>query len=317
MAEKGKATIVIKKIDGGGAGHHGGAWKVALADFMTAMMAFFLLMWLLSQNEETKKAVSDYFSTPSMIEYNFSAYGAEITLEKLFLDLSNEPLKALQEYLEPANPNPNLLDLGSKKVVEAHITDQLQDVAQNLEINSDSIEFDIPDQQLFEEGTAKPSENFVPVMEKVKTLTKGLEEANITIFSLLFEQAVANADPALAKRVADERLSLVQKKIEAALEHDTVDVKGVMKTQVAKTSLKDGAPKGFIRLKIKQKEKRSDGRKPRKLEDLFGAKDQEKSPYDSFAKQVGEMKHKPAKPLPKAEVKQEIVTPEGGPASEE
>ena len=74
-AEKKGATIVIKKyyVSAGG---HGGSWKVALADFMTAMMAFFLVMWLLNQTEQTKKAVSDYFSTPSVIEYNFQNFGA-------------------------------------------------------------------------------------------------------------------------------------------------------------------------------------------------------------------------------------------------
>ena len=65
MAEK-KAMIVIKKITVVAGGAHGGAWKVAFADFMTAMMAFFLVMWLLAtQSEQTKKAVSDYFSTPT------------------------------------------------------------------------------------------------------------------------------------------------------------------------------------------------------------------------------------------------------------
>lgn len=46
-------------------GHHGGAWKIALADFMTALMALFLVMWILSvSSEETRQAVADYFSTP-------------------------------------------------------------------------------------------------------------------------------------------------------------------------------------------------------------------------------------------------------------
>ncbi|NUN04377.1 MAG: chemotaxis protein MotB, partial [Bdellovibrio sp.] len=53
MAEK-KPTIVIKKITVVAGGGHGGSWKVALADFMTALMAFFLVMWLLGQSEETK-----------------------------------------------------------------------------------------------------------------------------------------------------------------------------------------------------------------------------------------------------------------------
>ena len=57
---------------------------------MTAMMSFFLVMWLISSaSEEEKKAISDYFSTPSVIEYQFQNFGAEMTLEKLFLDLVN------------------------------------------------------------------------------------------------------------------------------------------------------------------------------------------------------------------------------------
>jgi len=58
-------TIIVKKIKKGGHGHHGGAWKVAFADFAIAMMAFFLLLWLIaSTTPEEKAAMSDYF-TPS------------------------------------------------------------------------------------------------------------------------------------------------------------------------------------------------------------------------------------------------------------
>src|SRR6476469_3356158 len=57
--------IVIKKIKKGGHGHHGGAWKIAYADFVTAMMAFFLLMWLLgSSTQGDLKGISDFFNTP-------------------------------------------------------------------------------------------------------------------------------------------------------------------------------------------------------------------------------------------------------------
>lgn len=55
--------IIVKKHGGGHDGHHGGAWKIAYADFMTAMMAFFLVMWLVNAaNEETKASVASYFN---------------------------------------------------------------------------------------------------------------------------------------------------------------------------------------------------------------------------------------------------------------
>ena len=57
--------IIVKKVKKGGHGHHGGAWKIAYADFVTAMMAFFLLMWLLgSTTEGDKKGIADYFQSP-------------------------------------------------------------------------------------------------------------------------------------------------------------------------------------------------------------------------------------------------------------
>lgn len=66
MADNSERPIIIKKIKKGGHGHHGGAWKVAYADFVTAMMAFFLLLWLLNATTEVqKKGIADYF-TPTV-----------------------------------------------------------------------------------------------------------------------------------------------------------------------------------------------------------------------------------------------------------
>lgn len=60
--------IIIKRIKKGGGGHHGGAWKVAYADFVTAMMAFFLVMWLVvSLPEEKLSGISEYFKNPSVL----------------------------------------------------------------------------------------------------------------------------------------------------------------------------------------------------------------------------------------------------------
>jgi chemotaxis protein MotB len=68
MAKEEKASIIIvKRRKKAGGGHHGGAWKVAYADFVTAMMAFFLVMWLVSSiSKEQRAAMFDYFKNPSM-----------------------------------------------------------------------------------------------------------------------------------------------------------------------------------------------------------------------------------------------------------
>ena len=69
--------IIIKKIiEAGHGGHHGGAWKVAYADFVTAMMAFFLLMWLLgATSEKQRKGIADYFS-PTLVQMKEKSAGS-------------------------------------------------------------------------------------------------------------------------------------------------------------------------------------------------------------------------------------------------
>src|SRR5450830_1501735 len=65
MAEEGLRPIIVKRIKKGGGGHHGGAWKIAYADFVTAMMAFFVLMWLLGSTAKGDlQGISEYFKTP-------------------------------------------------------------------------------------------------------------------------------------------------------------------------------------------------------------------------------------------------------------
>ena len=63
--DKKSQIIIIKRIKKGGHGSHGGAWKIAYADFVTAMMAFFLLMWLLGSTTKGElQGIADHFSSP-------------------------------------------------------------------------------------------------------------------------------------------------------------------------------------------------------------------------------------------------------------
>jgi chemotaxis protein MotB len=67
--DKEEPVRIIKKVKAGhGGGHHGGAWKVAYADFVTAMMALFIVLWILGQSEETKQSVSSYFRDPGAFD---------------------------------------------------------------------------------------------------------------------------------------------------------------------------------------------------------------------------------------------------------
>ncbi|WP_413559947.1 flagellar motor protein MotB [Bdellovibrio sp. HCB209] len=316
MAEK-KQTIVIKKIIVQGGGGHGGSWKVALADFMTALMAFFLVMWIVGQSDQTKKAVSDYFSTPSVIEYNFQNFGVELTLEKLFLDLLNEPLKAFQSFMEPMDKTPNLLDMGSAKVVAAYMADQMNDVAKNVVVTPDGFDFDIPDYMLFERGSSDPNASFVNVMDKIKGVTAGLKDAEIKLTSGLFVQSVPDGSAMTANRVASQRLDIVRNKISASLESSTVSVSGAISVKEKRGEVDPKKLVGFIKVKIAQKETTSDGRKQRKLETMFGTKNVDMSVYDNFVNQVSTRRKEEAqkaKPL-REQIDQELKDEAKSPSS--
>jgi chemotaxis protein MotB len=71
-APGGKKIIVVRKKKAGHAPHHGGSWKVAYADFVTAMMAFFLVMWIMSMDQGVKDLVQGYFQNPVGFKRTFS-----------------------------------------------------------------------------------------------------------------------------------------------------------------------------------------------------------------------------------------------------
>jgi chemotaxis protein MotB len=296
MAEK-EPMIVIKKITIEEAGAHGGAWKVAFADFMTALMSFFLVMWLLaSANPEQKKAVADYFSTPSVIEYQFSAFGTELSLEKLFLDLISEPLKFFQGFVQPADRTPNIMDMGLKKVTMAYMADNMGEMAENVTVNSDSVYFEIPDYHLFLPGTAEPVGNFSDVIARITTITKGLEYATVTVDSILFHQSVADGSPATAEKVATQRVDGILKAIQLVLEHETVQVTGRIIVERAKQVPLDGTPPaGRFKFAIVQRTDLPDAPKKKLSDGLFGKGDPDKSVYDNFVKKLTTKKQNEAK----------------------
>jgi chemotaxis protein MotB len=107
---KEQPPIVVKKIKKGHGGHHGGAWKVAYADFVTAMMALFLLLWILATaNPSTKAAVAQYFRDPGVFETSTGGGGnnpvAQFFGEAGILDaktgiLPENPIQGLKDKIE-------------------------------------------------------------------------------------------------------------------------------------------------------------------------------------------------------------------------
>ena len=123
-------VIVRRKRSGDGDGHHGGVWKIAYADFMTAMMAFFLVMWLINAaNEETRSQVASYFNPVKLV------------------DSSTNP-RGLQDSKSKSNSNG---DVANKKVPPEARAKGASDVKKQKKKKPDSQAGDNPDseQQLF------------------------------------------------------------------------------------------------------------------------------------------------------------------------
>ncbi len=99
MSAPATPPIIIIKKKGGHGGHHGGAWKVAYADFVTAMMALFIVLWLLSSSEDVKKAIAGYFRDP---KGHGKQMGSAMAGSGESLTISKTNMAALKEKLEQA-----------------------------------------------------------------------------------------------------------------------------------------------------------------------------------------------------------------------
>ena len=160
-----KQPIVIKRIKKVAGGHHGGAWKIAYADFVTAMMAFFLLMWLLgSVSSEDRAAIADYFQNPSAIA---GAGGASTSMIKLggALELprgEGEPMQqpAAQEAEDLIDEKAKLDELMEQLREQIENTPSLADFKDQLllDITSEGLRIQIVDKRnrpMFALGSAE------------------------------------------------------------------------------------------------------------------------------------------------------------------
>ena len=174
-AQANEQPIIIKrKKKGGGDGHHGGAWKVAYADFVTAMMAFFMLMWLLNATtEKQRKGIADYFAPTISVNrvsgggdgaFNGDSVFTEKTLSRNGTgataanpaeknqgsnggDALEELLKSVEEELRGRGGESDVADETLK-----HIVTKVTDEGVVIEV------FSLPDAQIFEKESAEPTQ---------------------------------------------------------------------------------------------------------------------------------------------------------------
>jgi chemotaxis protein MotB len=143
--------IVVRRIKKHG-GHHGGAWKVAYADFVTAMMAFFLVMWLAAQDSRIRQAVAGYFQQPGLLPH----------------ELSNSIVASGQGGID-ANGMPTLIQKKPDGMLEAeqralvaaaeHIKEQMLKTPDFASLR-DQVEFSVTSEGLRVELTDHPGSSF-------------------------------------------------------------------------------------------------------------------------------------------------------------
>jgi chemotaxis protein MotB len=158
MADEQPIIVIKKKINH--AGHHGGAWKVAYADFVTAMMALFIVLWLLSStSKQTQEEIAGYFNDPKGISTKHGNDGKSSKEEKP--EAKKDDLAALQKDLLRAIARISTLN-SLKKQIEITLTDE----GLRIELVEDA------KGTFFESGSAKAT----PALEEVlKVLTEQLK----------------------------------------------------------------------------------------------------------------------------------------------
>jgi chemotaxis protein MotB len=170
-----KAPIIIKRINKGHGGAHGGAWKVAFADFMTAMMAFFLVMWLMGSDEETKAAIADYFTTATIFKGGSDSLGKiGSTPNSAYSVLNGQEGQFDQaDVTEPARPRPVYLQ--EHKVLSKLVDELFDGNAFSADYNSEYLKFAIPGNIVFQFGSTEISYEGKNYLKKLADVFKDYE----------------------------------------------------------------------------------------------------------------------------------------------
>ena len=221
----GDNTVVIKRIKKGGhGGHHGGAWKVAYADFVTAMMAFFLLVWLINTTTpEQKRGIADYFAPQSiaqtvsgsggvlggkvMGEDSAHAGGAQSVMQKQSPPSPDSPVKSMASGGAQGGANATSDSTSTNSAQDSDFAHAAEAIRQSIQDNPDianlshqvilentpqGLKMQLVDQDgrpMFQQGTAEP----MPYTKKLLSVIGGIVSALPNRVSISGHTAVNDA----------------------------------------------------------------------------------------------------------------------------
>ncbi len=155
---------IVKKIKKNG-GHHGGAWKVAYADFVTAMMALFIVLWVMSQSEKVRELVANYFKNP----IGLSSKGKDILAgdNKNMIKIDNNSIQD-----ERAREMEMLKEMGDKLLGEISANPAFKNISSQVKIEfvKEGLRIEIIDSSkdlFFEIGTAKLTQEAFMLLQKI------------------------------------------------------------------------------------------------------------------------------------------------------
>ncbi len=248
--------IIIKKVrKGGHGGHHGGAWKVAYADFVTAMMAFFLLMWLINTTSpEQKRGIADYFA-PASVSQTTSGSGGILA----GTGLSDSGAKTDGSSATPSPPQPEAPSTQTDKAAKSGTAagaasaaadaqakaeaDEFKSAAESLrqalqdmpelaelskqvivDVTPDGLRIQLVDQEgrsMFDQGSAKPNDRARLLLRAVSQVVRQLHN-RITVSghtSAMVGPAAGGDDWALSAARANAARGVLQ---EAGVEADRI-----------------------------------------------------------------------------------------------
>jgi chemotaxis protein MotB len=176
--------VIVKKVKGAGHGHHGGAWKVAYADFITAMMALFIVLWITGQSKEVREYVSEYFRDPGAFNSKTNASIITANVQTLAKDVTG-----LKNSIQDDSVGEKSRELEAQRRVLSEVEKKLREMLEQtpefsklrdlvqLELTTEGLRIQLIDEldfSIFDLGSAQMKSEGIQLLRRIAGELKDL-----------------------------------------------------------------------------------------------------------------------------------------------